>query len=296
MTRIFNFPWVSFLERLYDRTIEADLFSRAAQTAFYFQFSIFPLLFFLVSLFGLILNETDGLRVEIFSYLRQIMPTAAFDLVRRTIDEVAANSSGSKLLLGMAVSVWSASAGVDTIRGALNAIYGFRDRRSWLHTKSLSIALTLGLILMIAAILLIVFYGWQLVQTATASIGIPVTSPSILSVIQWVSILAVMLFACELFYNLLPDFRMRKWIWITAGSVVAIVSWLLLTGGFRLYLAFFNSYDLTYGSLGAVIILMLWLYLTGLVLMIGGVINSVLHEFAVTSDDAGTVTNTEGNE
>jgi membrane protein len=85
-----------------------------------------------------------------------------------------------------------------------------------------------------------------------------------------------MLFACEVFYNLVPDFKRWRWLWITPGSIVAISLWLLLTGGFRLYLDYFNTYNRAYGSLGAVIILMLWLYLTGVALLVGGTINAVV--------------------
>ena len=91
-------------------------------------------------------------------------------------------------------------------------------------------------------------------------------------------ILLIMLFACEIIYNLLPDFKKFRWVWITPGSVVAILLWIILTTGFRTYLGFFNSYNKAYGSLGAVIIMMLWLYLTASALMIGGAINAVLHD------------------
>ncbi len=96
-----------------------------------------------------------------------------------------------------------------------------------------------------------------------------------------------MLFAFEVIYNLLPDFKKRYWKWITPGSIAAIILWLILTTGFRTYISYFNSYDRTYGSLGAVIILMLWLYLTALVVMVGGAINTVtqeLHDDVVNED------------
>ena len=95
-----------------------------------------------------------------------------------------------------------------------------------------------------------------------------------------------MLFACEVIYNLLPNFKKHRWEWVTPGSIVAIVLWLLLTRGFRLYLEYFNSYNKAYGSLGAVIILMLWLYLTAIVIMIGGLINAVLREMRDEKDES----------
>ena len=134
-----------------------------------------------------------------------------------------------------------------------------------------------------AAVLGIVFYGWQLVEYTVASLGFRITSPLILITIQWLAIFLVMLFACELIYNLLPDFKRWQWAQVSPGSVVAILLWLLLTGVFRVYLIYFDSYSKTYGSLGAMIILMLWLYLTAVALMIGGAINAVLSE--MSADD-----------
>ncbi|MGB7201570.1 MAG: YihY/virulence factor BrkB family protein [Pyrinomonadaceae bacterium] len=279
-----SFEWKHFFVRLYERTFEAEIFDRAAQVAFYFSFAVFPLLYFLVSLFGLVIESSEGLRGELFSYLRQILPSAVFDLVRKTIDEVVANSTGGKATLGLVITLWSASAGIDTLRSALNAIYKLKETRLWLRTKLESVILTFIISLLAALTLTIVFYGWQLFQYLLANIGLQITSPLVLVTIQWISALLVMLFACEIIYNLLPNFKRLRWIWITPGSIVAIVLWLLLTGGFRLYLSYFNSYNKAYGSLGAVMIMMLWLYLTATALMIGGLINSVLHEMREEED------------
>jgi membrane protein len=267
--------WRSFFLRLYEVTVESDIFGRAAQSAFYLSFALFPLIYFLISLFGLLLVSTDGLKAETYSYLNRIMPATAFELVRRTMEEIIANSSGGKLTVGLIATLWSASAGIDGIRSALNSIYGLKDRRSWWRNKIQSLVLTLLVTLLAGLLLTIIFYGWQLVQMGMARMNIPVPSSFVLVAVQWFSIVLVMLFCCEVIYNLLPDFRRFYWRWITPGSVVAIVLWLILTTGLRTYISFFNSYDRTYGSLGAVIILLLWLYLTALVIMIGGAINTV---------------------
>lgn len=277
---IINYPWITFFGRLYSKVFETDVFSRAAQVAFYFSFSLFPLLFFLVSLFGLVLESTDALKQELFAYLRQIMPVTAFELVRRTVEEIAESSSSGKLTLGLLITLWSASAGVDSIRNALNSVYDLRETRYWWKTKLQSLALTFFVIIFIAVILAIVFYGWQLVQLGLAYIGIVVTSPLILVSIQWITVLLIMLFACEVIFNLVPNFERFRWKWITPGSIVAIILWIILTSGFRLYLDYFNTYNKTYGSLGAVIILMLWLYLTSVALLSGGAINAIAASIA----------------
>jgi len=283
-TGIIGFDWKRFFWGLYQKTMDTDIFSRAAQVAFYFSFSLFPLLFFLISLFAIVLDTTDGLKAELFNYIRQIMPSSAFELVRKTLEEIIESSSGGKLTIGLAITLWSASAGIDSVRIALNEVYEFRETRWWWRTKLQSLLITLLLIVLVALVLGIVFYGWQAAQMALGYLGLQVTSPLVLVSIQWVSILLVMLFACEVIYNLLPNFKKHRWEWITPGSIVAIVLWLLLTRGFRLYLEYFNSYNKAYGSLGAVIILMLWLYLTAIVIMVGGVINAVVCEMRGETD------------
>ena len=273
-----DLDWKEFFKRLYDRSFDADVFSHAAQVAFYFSFGLFPLLYFLVSLFGVVLESSTELRAELFSYLRQIMPFSVFELVRTTVDEIVSNSTGGKLTLGLVVTLWSASAGIDGVRTALNEVYRLKEERAWWRTKLQSLLLTFVFAVLTAIMLAIVFYGWHAVQVGLAGVGLEITSPLVLIAIEWVTILTIMLLSCEIIYNTLPDFKKFRWVWITPGSIVAIILWLLLTTGFRTYLGYFNSYNKAYGSLGAVMIMMLWLYLTALALMVGGAINSVIHE------------------
>src|SRR5438132_9788920 len=222
MRSITAFDWKRFFVRLYEKSVESDLLSRTAQVAFYFSFALFPLLYFLISLFGLVLVSSAGLQTELFVYLRQLMPAAVYDLVQKTVEEIVTNSSGGKATLGLAVTLWSASAGVDAVRSGLNAVYGIKETRSWWKTKLQSLALTLCIAILTALVLGIVLYGWSLVQYAVAAVGFEIASPLVLVTIQWISMLIVMLFACEIIYNLLPDFKKFRWLWVTPGSIVAI--------------------------------------------------------------------------
>jgi len=276
-----DFEWKRFFGLLYSRIWETDLFNRAAQVGFYFSFSLFPLLFFLVSLTGLVLESTDSLRNELYSYFGRVLPGSAYELVKTTVQEVTSGSSSGKLTLGLLITLWSASAGVDSVRSALNAVYRLPETRNWFRMKVQSIALTFAIVILIGSVVGIFFYGWRIAQVAIGAIGYHIASPLALVAIQWVAVILVLLFACELIFNLLPNFRKLEWIWITPGSVVAILLWIGLTSAFRLYLVFFDSYNRTYGSLGAVIILMLWLYLTSIALLAGGLINAVLNEITV---------------
>lgn len=269
-----------FFYRLYDKAFnEEDLLSSAAQVAFYFTFALFPLLLFLVSLFGIVLESADDLRTELFFYLSQAMPGSASDLVKKTIEEATQSSSGGKLTFGILIALYSASAGIDSIRIALNGVYNLTETRSWWKTKILSIILTLVLAVFITIALGVIFYGGKFLTLILDSINLPIPSPFFLGVLQALTVLVVLILTFALLYNYLPKHKKPSWVWITPGAIAGIVLWLGLSYAFRLYLGYFNTYDKTYGSLGAVIILMLWLLLTALVILIGGSMNAVLQEF-----------------
>ena len=275
-----NINWKDFFKRLYTKAFdEEEILGVSAQVAFYFAFALFPLLLFLISIFGFVLDSAQDLRQEMFFYLQQVMPGSAYELVQKTITEVTEGSSGGKLTLGLVAALWSASAGVDSIRGALNGIYNLTETRAWWKAKLVSLSTTLGLALLVTVALGVVFYGGKFISLILGSIKLPVSSPFILGILQVVVVLIVLILVFFLIYQFLPNHKEKKWVWVSPGAISGIVLWLLLSYGFQLYLSYFNSYNKTYGSLGAVIILLLWLYLTALVITIGGVINAVLEEF-----------------
>jgi membrane protein len=129
----------------------------------------------------------------------------------------------------------------------------------------------------------IVFYGWKFLLFLLTLINLPIQSVITLQIIQWLAFIVVLFLIFGLLYRYLPNQRDNKCSWVSPGSLTAIVLWVIVTSGFRLYLNYFNNYDKTYGSLGAVMILMLWLYLTALVIIIGGSLNQVIEE--VTNKD-----------
>lgn len=280
----FDFELKTFFKQLYDKFFDTDVLNSAAQVAFYFSFAFFPLLLFMVSLFGLVLESTDELRRELYQYLAQIMPPSAYELVQTTMDEIIETSSGGKLTIGLLVTLWSASAGVDTVRTALNRVYEVRETRAFWKTKLQSLVLTFLFIVMLSIVLAGVTAGWSLVKAGVGGLGLEISSPLVLMTIQWGAIVVVMLFTTAVIYSWLPCFKEFQWVWISPGAVTAIMVWIIFGAIFRLYLQYFNTYNKAYGSLGAVIILMLWMYITGLALLLGGAINSVLTELTEKSE------------
>lgn len=280
-----------FFWRFYKKGFEEeDLLSSAAQVAYFFLFALFPLLLFLVSIFGIVLDSAGDLRAEMFEYLRRTMPGSAYELVRTTIEEVTENSTGGKLTFGIIIALYSASAGIDSIRVALNGVYNLTDNRAFWKTKLLSLAMTLGLGILVTIALGIVLYGSKFTKLILDTINLPIQSPVILGILQLIIAGVVLILIFALLYNYLPQHRKLSWVWVSPGAVIGIILWVILSFSFRLYLSYFDTYDKTYGSLGAVIVLMLWLYLTALVILIGGSINAVLQEFTdpVTAEAGAT--------
>lgn len=279
--------WKKFFLKLYNKVDATDVFNRAALVAFYFSFALFPLLLFLVTLAGLVLSSTDTLKRDLYSYLFQIMPSSAYNLVHKTLDEIIESSSSGKLTLGLFITLWSASAGVDALRSSLNSVYELRETRPWWKTRLQSVLLTFLFIILLAFALITISTGWEMFQYLLSTAGFEISSPLVLATIQWASLLIVLLFATEVIYNWLPCHEKFRWYWITPGSLVAILLWVLFTGAFRVYLQYFNTYNKAYGSLGAVIILMLWMFLTGTAILLGGAINSILMDMSAAKKSCG---------
>jgi len=268
-----DFELKYFAFRLKEKVSDDDILGNAAQVAFYFLFALFPLLLFLTNLSGIILSSDDGLQQQLYLVLGQMMPATAFDLVQATIREVTTNASGGKLTLGIVITLWSASAGVDNMRGTLNEVYNLKETRSWWRAKLTSFLLTLCL-----GFLILIALGFIVSGSRFLGSLLPIDSQYVLFALQWIVGLCLMLLAFALVYNFAPNHDPFEWKWITPGALVGVILWLLFSSGFRLYLQYFDSYAATYGSLGAVIILLLWLYLTALVILTGGAINAILDE------------------
>jgi len=283
-----TFSWGTFFKKTQDKATATDLFNRAAQVAFYFSFAFFPLLLFLVTLFGMVLDKTDTLQIELYRYLASVMPASAYELVRITMGEIIANSSGGKLTIGLVATLWSASAGIDALRSALNAVYEVDECRAWWKLKLEALLFTFLFITMVAVALTIITAGVNLAESAA---GESYYVKCVVIVAQWLFLLVVLLFTTAAIYNWLPSVQKFRWVWATPGALVAIILWVILTAAFRTYLHYFNSYNKAYGSLGAVIILMLWMYLTGLAILVGGCINSVLTEMSPSSGAAKALEN-----
>ena len=271
-----------FAKRVWKQINEDDVFGRAAQLSYYFLLALFPLLLFLMTLLGYFVDSSSRLRSNLLVYLGTVMPYSALQLVQTTLTEITAQKGGGKLSFGLLAALWAASNGMSAMTETLNIAFEVEERRPWWKVRLVAVGLTLLLAVLIVSALVIVLYGEGIAEVLVSYAGLGDTAATIWKVIQWPIVLGFLLIGVASLYYFAPDLREpeKRWQWLTPGAVVAIVLWLVVSLFFRLYLHFFNSYSATYGSLGALIILMLWFYLTGIALLVGGEINSELERAA----------------
>ena len=280
MWKLGGIGWVQLAKRVWAEINEDDVWGRAAQLAYYFLLALFPLLIFFTAALGLMLGAGEGLRTSLFNYLSQVMPGSAFQLVDSTMTEITGSSGAGKLSFGLLATLWAASNGMGAITQSLNAAYDVKDERPWWKQRLVAVALTMALSVLVIGALLLMLVGGRVADALAAHYELGGFFPIAWKTIQWPLIFAFMVTSFALIYYFAPDVRDQKWMWLTPGSTIGVVLWLLVSLGFKLYLHFFNSYSATYGSLGAVIILMLWLYLTGAAILIGSEINSEIENAA----------------
>ena len=272
--------WTALVKRVWSEIQKDEVFGRAAQLAYYFLLALFPLLLFLTSVIGVILGSQTELRQGLFNYLGTVLPGSASQLVNTTMVEVSNASGGGKIAFGIIAALWAASNGMGAITEALNIAYDVKESRPWWRTRLTAIGLTVALSVLIISALTLVLYGGRIGEYVAGSYGFGGAFTTSWKIVQWPIVLAFVLLSFALIYYCAPDVRRQKWIFITPGAVIGVTLWLLVSFSFRLYLHFFDSYSKTYGALGAVIVLMLWLYLTGAAILIGGEVNSEIEHVA----------------
>lgn len=275
-----NISWLELAKRVWKEANDDRMFGRAAELSYYFLLALFPLLIFLTSIIGLILGSGTGTRHQLFDYLARIMPPAAYQLISATMYEVSNSSGGGKLSFGLLAALWAASNGMGAITESLNIAYDVEETRPWWKTRLVAISLTLALSVLIIGALVLVVFGGRIGEGLANAYGFGSAFAITWKIAQWPVVLSFMILAFALIYYFAPDLRRQAWQWLTPGAAIGVALWLLVSLAFRVYLHFFNSYSATYGSLGAVIILMLWLYFTGAAVLIGGEINSEIENAA----------------
>jgi membrane protein len=209
-----------------------------------------------------------------------VLPPAAFHLVNSTITEVVRNSSGRKISFGIVFALWFASGGMASIMSALNGSYMIHERRSWIRVRLMAIILTIAISILTISALLLVLAGNYVAQFMEDRVHFGAQLATAWHIFQYPVALLFVVVSFSLIYFYGPDLKEQHWYWITPGSLLGVLLWLAASLGFRVYLHYFNSYGRTYGSLGAVIALLIWLYVTGFAFLLGGKVNAEIEHAA----------------
>lgn len=260
----------------YKKIGQDELSTRSAALSYYFLGALFPMLLFLVSLVAVVAGPGSELRDKIITGIGRLAPGSASSLIHAVINQTFKSSSGIKLAAGIIGALWAASGGVGAVVSSLNRVYRTSETRPWWKQKLTVIGLTLALSALIIVSLVLVLYGGKIGQSIASHVGLSQVFAITWSVLQWPASFFAMFLSYSLLYYFGPNVQERRWYWVTPGSVAGVGIWLLASIGFRIYLHFFNSYSATYGSLGAAVILMLWLYITGFAILVGGEVNEVI--------------------
>ena len=265
-------------KRVWTEANEDEIFDRAAALSYYFVFAIFPALLFLTSLLGML--PSPDLMKRVMAYVEQAMPADSASIIEKTLSEIVGNARGSLASIGALSALWAASGGLNAMMTALSVTYDVQDSRSWLKRKAIAIGLTFALaIVLLSAAVLMVFggpIGWFLGNT----VGLGNVALRVWSILQWPLAVVFLVFGIALLYYAAPAVTHRKWYWVTPGSLVATLGWIAMSIGLRFYVSHFSNYTATYGSITGVVLLLLWLYLTGVVLLLGSEVNAEIEHAA----------------
>lgn len=260
------------------------LLSIGAELGFWFAFAVFPALICAATILGLAARSATGIYDRLLAYMGLVVPRSALGLVMQVFHQTTAHSNSGKLTFGLLATIWSASVGISAVQDATNAVYKITERRSYLKARLQAILLTMLVTCTVTLSLASMFAGDFIITWLHGNVHqhfIGGTTVIVVRICGWILATVFLALSFAAVYYWAPDLRKRQWHWITPGATLGVIGWLIVSIGFRMYLHYFNTYSVTYGSLGALIILLMWLYITGLMLLLGAEFNSELEAAAM---------------
>ena len=272
--------WTTLARRVFARVRDDRITDQSAKLSFYFLLSAFPLLYFLTALLGLVLSRSEAAVAQLQAALATVAPAAAAALIDTTVKEIMQGSDGLAISMSLLATIWVSSRGMMAIIEGLNVAYEVRQYRRWWQRNLLAVGLTLAFCTFLVLALSLLISGERLVDWAGARLGMAPQATAAWAVAQNVLMLGMALLAFNMLYAVGPNVRNRRWNWLMPGTLVGVALWLAASYGFKLYLEFFDRYAATYGSIGAVIVMVLWFYLSGIAILIGGEVNSEVEKAA----------------
>ena len=252
-----------------------DALGIAAQLAYYLILALFPFILVLVSLLGTFGSEE--LASEVLGYFQQVMPEQAYEIVKDFTDNIISGKAEAPGLFtfGILFTIWAASGAFAALINALNRAYDVQETRPFWKVRGIAILMTLGLSVLILIGVLLLVLGPQIGEAIANVLGLERTFLVVWEVARWPVALFFMMFTVALLYYFAPNVD-QPFRWITPGGLIGVVLWVLASVGFNFYVSNFGSYNKTYGSIGAVIVLLLYLYISSLTILFGATLNATL--------------------
>jgi membrane protein len=267
--------WFATLKRTATEFSEDNLSDWAAALTYYGLLSLFPALIALVSIVGLVGDPQSTTRT-ITDIVTRIGPESAAQTFAGPIESITSNQSraGIALLVGLALALWSASGYVGAFMRASNIIYETPEGRPIWKLRPLQILVTLAMVILLALVALGLVLTGPIVDAVAEPIGLSSTATTIWDIAKWPVLAALFVTMISILYYASPNVKLRGFKWVTPGSIVALVVWVLASAGFAFYVANFGSYDKTYGALAGVVVLLMWFWITNLAILFGHEMNA----------------------
>lgn len=264
--------------------IADDLFNLAAQQAYYFFFALFPALLTLISIasFFPISNLVD----EIVAVMGRFAPPEVLTIIRDQIAEISKSDKGGVLTFAFFLTLWSSSGAMVSIISTLNAAYDITESRPLWKVRLIALALTIGMAFFILVSMALVIAGPSVAEHLATRLHLGPAFKWAWWVLQWPVVFVLVATGIGLVYYFAPDAE-QEWVWITPGSILATILWVVVSLAFKTYIAYFGSYNETYGTLGGFIVVLTWLYLSGLAILIGAELNAEIEHASPYGKDPG---------
>jgi len=286
MLRALRIPigWVDLFKRTGNEMMADNCLGLAAQLAYYFFLALFPALLFLVALMSFF--PVHNLMNAITATLGRVVPGEGMKLIQDQITKIANDQNAGLLTFGMLGTIWSSSSGVTAIMDSLNQAYDIQEGRPWWKVRLTALGLTAALAAFIVIATALVIAGPTLAEKVADWFYLGTAFKWTWLVLQWPVVFGLVSLGIAMVYYYAPDAQ-QDWIWITPGSIIATVLWLLVSLGFKFYVTNFGSYNATYGAIGGVIILMLWMYVSSLAILFGAEMNAEIEHASPYGKDPG---------
>ena len=271
MLETVHLSWAELGRRTWREALDDDVAGLAAQLSYYFFLALFPAILFLLALasFFPLSNITD----DVTRSLGPFVSMQVLDLIQEQMRRLANNENGGLLTFGVAGALWSSSAALVSIVGALNRAYDIEEGRPWWKVRLVAIGLTFGVALLILIALSLVLIGPTVAEYLGRATGWGAPFEWTWLVLQWPLVFVLVTTGIGLLYYFGPDAD-QDWVWITPGAVAATILWLLISLLFKVYIANFTDYEGSYGTVGGVIVVLLWFYVSGIAILVGAELNA----------------------